>query len=323
MLPSWRVVLFWGLLLALVVLLLRACAMYRKEEAPSAPEDAEKTMLLVYDDEAGCVMRMELEAYLLGVVAAEMPASFEEEALKAQAVAARTYTLRRLSRPCGREGAQICTDSTCCQAYRNEEALEKNWKRDYKKNRARIARAVKGTAGEAIYYKDELIEALYHSSSGGRTEDAQHVFAQAQPYLVSVESPGEEVSGKYRDDVTLTRRELAKKINRAWKGAGVKAEKLPSEIKILSRYESGRVEEIRLGKKSVTGKEVRKLLGLNSANFTIAYTEDEAVFSTLGYGHGVGMSQYGANAMALEGADYREILTYYYSGVEIKKGALS
>lgn len=315
----WRAIWALALLLSAAVLLIRACVYYKGETEDSVPEILnEGRSILVYNDETGACMKMRLESYLCGVVAAEMPASFESEALKAQAVAARTYTLRRMEKPCGRSGADICTDSTCCQAYKDTEALKKNWKKDYEKNIEKVTEAVRATEGEAIYYEGELIEALYHSSSGGRTEDAQHVFAQARPYLISVASPGEESSAKFRDTLTLSRKSFAKKVNKEWKNANLKASKLMEQVKIVSRYESGRVETIRLGKAEATGRDLRKLLELNSANFSIAYTDEDVILSTLGYGHGVGMSQYGANAMALEGADYHEILSYYYSGVEIK-----
>ncbi len=314
----WLLVLSTGILLSLFILIFRSCAIYRAQKSEKEIESGEQAEIIVYNDDAQSCFKMGLEDYICGVVAAEMPVSFGMEALKAQAVAARTYALRRVSSPCGRGGAQICTDSACCQAYRSAESMKKNWQSDYKKNHQKLCEAVFSTSGEAIYYDGGLIEALYHSSSGGKTEDAQHVFAQAQPYLVSVESPGEEISEKFSEALSISRRELANKVNRRWKNAGLKAARLPKQIEVLSRYDSGRVEELRLGGATVSGREMRKLLGLNSANFTIAYTEDAAVFSTLGYGHGVGMSQYGANAMALEGADYKEILKYYYAGVDIK-----
>lgn len=315
----WGGVLFAALALCVPALFLRACSLYGEADGGGTDTGAAAPLpILVYHDETGRTERMDMEVYLCGVVAAECPASFAQEALKAQAVAARTYAKRRLGKPCGRGGAEICTDSACCQAYAEEAACREKWGSDYGKYWRKIQSAVEETAGEAIYYEGELIEALYHASSGGRTEDAQHVFAQARPYLVGVESPGEEDAGVFYDEKAFSRRELVKRVNRACAGADLEAARLEEQLRVLSRYESGRVEEVALGGARLSGKELRKLLGLRSANFSIAYEGDSVLFSTRGYGHGVGMSQYGANAMAREGADYREILSYYYAGVEIR-----
>ncbi|MDO5112553.1 MAG: stage II sporulation protein D [Clostridia bacterium] len=318
MLPAlpWRGIVCMGLLLSSIALLLRGCYYSRAPEEPAPPSSKP---IEVYDHRAAQTVRMQIEEYLVGVVAAEMPASFEVEALKAQAVAARTYTLRRAEDACGRGGAQICTDSACCQAYRDLSALEENWGGAYAQNLAKIRRAVTDTAGEALFYEGELIEALYHSSAGGQTEDAAHVFANAVPYLVSVSSPGEEASAAFHDTVRVSRRNFAKTVNRQWSGAGLKAASLAKQVKVRSRFASGRVETVKLGKAEATGRELRKLFDLNSANFSIEITDAEVVFHTTGYGHGVGMSQYGANAMAKEGANYKAILAHYYAGITIEK----
>ncbi|MDD4074853.1 MAG: stage II sporulation protein D [Eubacteriales bacterium] len=310
----WRGAVSLGLLLSLAALIVRGCC-YSKTPPPSPPQS--EARVSVYDHRAEETVSMALEEYLVGVVAAEMPASFETEALKAQAVAARTYTLRRTEDACGRGGAQICTDSACCQAYRSLSALRENWGGAYEENLGKVQRAVWETAGQAAFYEGELIEALYHSSAGGQTEDAAHVFANDVPYLVSVDSPGEEVSAAFHDTVRVSRKRFAKAVNQAWSGAGLKASSLHKQVKVRSRFASGRVDKVKLGKAEATGRELRKLFELNSANFTLEITADEVVFRTTGYGHGVGMSQYGANAMAKEGADYKEILAHYYAGITI------
>lgn len=279
---------------------------------------SDQQTLTVYDDQTESCFSAGLEDYLVGVVAGEMPASFEPEALKAQAVAARTYTMRRMKSPCGRKGAHICTDSSCCQAYRHDKELKEDWGSSYEEYIQKIRSAVAETAGEAIYYDGELIEALYHSSAGGMTEDAQHVFSQARPYLVGVPSPGEESSAQYASSLRLTRKYFVKAVNAKWNKAKLKASSLKKQVEILSRYESGRVESIRLGGVSVSGRELRKLLDLNSANFDFSLGKEYILFNTRGYGHGVGMSQYGANAMAKQGKPYRDILLYYYTGVKIR-----
>lgn len=298
------------------------CHHTRGNGVPGAlPEDI-SAVIAVYDDENDRVLSMRLEEYLCGVVAAEMPASFEEEALKAQAVAARTFTLRRLpacgGTPCGRCGADVCTDSTCCQSYRSAEQLASKWGADAAYYSARVEEAVYSTAGEVATYEGALIEALYHSTAGGMTESSENVFASAQPYLVSVESPGEEGSAHYRDSITFPRKSFITKLNAAFPRAELSAKKLEVQVEITARFASGRVKTVRLGKVEVTGRQFRKALDLPSANFTIEFVGEDVRVSTKGYGHGVGMSQYGANAMAKEGSDYRAILQHYYTGINIE-----
>ena len=309
--------------LSFFVLLLRGCAIagQETEEPLPIPEDI-SAVIAVYDDENDCVRSMPLEEYLCGVVAAEMPASFEPEALKAQAIAARTFTLRHLAAcggtPCGRLGADICTDSACCQSYRSPEQLAEKWGTDAEYYSGRIREAVYGTAGEVATYDGELIEALYHSTAGGVTENSENVFASAEPYLVSVASPGEEGTAHYAETTTFSSKSFATKLNAAFPKAGLSEKKLEEQVRIISRYASGRVESVQIGAIEVTGRQLRGALDLPSANFTIEFTDGDVRIATLGYGHGVGMSQYGANAMAKEGADYRAILQHYYTGIEIE-----
>ncbi|NCB30253.1 MAG: stage II sporulation protein D [Clostridia bacterium] len=283
----------------------------------------ESECLLVYLHEEDRVVSMDLDTYLYGVVGGEMPASFPLEALKAQAVAARTYAVRRMAayggKPCGRGGADVCTDSTCCQSYKSPETLAERWGADAARNADKLKEAVAETHGIIAVYNGEPIEALYHSTTGGRTEDAQNVFSASLPYLVGVDSPGEQDAAHYTDKETMSRSGFAKTVNKSWPKAKLKASKLEKQVKILSRFESGQVETLRLGNVELTGKEFRKLLDLKSANFAFAFTEDDVCITTHGYGHGVGMSQYGARAMALEGEDYESILKHYYTGIELKQ----
>ena len=268
------------------------------------------------------VVHVYMEDYMLGVLPYEMDNSFPLEALKAQAVAARTFTLRRLpacgGTPCGRCGADVCTDSACCQSYRSAEQLASKWGADAAYYSARVEEAVYSTAGEVATYEGALIEALYHSTAGGMTESSENVFASAQPYLVSVESPGEEGSAHYRDSITFPRKSFITKLNAAFPRAELSAKKLEVQVEITARFASGRVKTVRLGKVEVTGRQFRKALDLPSANFTIEFVGEDVRVSTKGYGHGVGMSQYGANAMAKEGSDYRAILQHYYTGISIE-----
>ncbi len=262
---------------------------------------------------------MSLNEYLIGVVGGEMPASFPLEALKAQAVAARTYAVRRMAcyggEGCGKEGADICTDSTCCQAYTDPAKLKANFGENARRYMDKLAEAVYSTDGEVILYNGSPIEALYHSSAGGRTEDAQNVFSSALPYLVSVSSPGEEGS-KYHGEEEYSPKDFAAAVNKKWPRAKLDRKKLSSQVEIISRYQSGQVEKLRLNKVTVSGKDLRKLLGLNSANFTIDIS-DTVLIRTTGYGHGVGMSQYGANELARQGKTWQEILHWYYTDVEL------
>lgn len=310
-------VLLGSLALCLLVAALRGCRMAHREEDVRVEEGE----ILVYLHEEGRAVSMPMDEYLYGVLGGEMPASFPLEALKAQAVAARTYTARRMAacggKPCGRGGADVCTDSTCCQSYKSPEALAKRWGQDAKRNRDKLQEAVAETHGVIAVYDGKPIEALYHSTAGGRTEDAQNVFASALPYLVGVDSPGEQDTAHYTDEKSMSRAAFIKAVNKKWPKAKLKDRKLEGQVEVLARYESGQVETLRLGGVEVKGKELRKLLDLKSANFEIALADKNVCITTHGFGHGVGMSQYGARAMAQEGADYEAILKHYYTGIEL------
>jgi len=308
-----------GLAAAAAIVLLcavRGCIISRQ---PNEKPEGQLSIFL-YDRASGKTEEMPLEEYIIGVVGAEMPASFPLEALKAQAVAARTYAVRHMTAfgGSGCSGADICTDSGCCQSYKSTEQLREKFGGEAEHYMDKLRQAVYETEGEYAAYKGEPIEALYHSSAGGRTEDAQNVFSAALPYLVGVDSPGEETAGKYAAEVTVSLGEFTNRVNKKWPAAKLKKNRLGEQVKVVSRYDSGRVKELKLNKITVSGRELRRLFDLNSANFTLSIGE-KVTIRTKGYGHGVGMSQYGARAMALEGAGYEEILKHYYTGVEIEK----
>ena len=278
---------------------------------------AARTVHVAMDD--GSIVKMDLEDYIYGVLAAEMPASFEPEALKAQAVAARTFALRKqMTGGCSRNpGADVCTDSGHCQAYCTEAERKKNWGSKYAANTEKLQKAVSDTAGQILTYDDAPILTLFHASSAGYTESVENVYSQTLPYLRSVSSPeDEEISVDTQEE--LSRKSFAADVNKAWPKAGLKAAELEKQVKILSRFESDRVESIRLGGVTASGADLRRAVDLRSANFTIAYDKNSIIFHTRGYGHGVGMSQNGANVMAQEGSDYKDILEHYYTGVEIQ-----
>ena len=316
---NWKRVFSIAGLIILLILLLRGCmfACTAPEGEAERPKPGKERLVIVYDTDSKKNVSMPVETYLERVVAAEMPASFHVEALKAQAVAARTYTYKRMADGGHAHNAQLCTDSTCCQAYDSDADCRKKWGASYEANMKKIRTAVEETAGEVLEYNGALIEALYHAASGGQTEDSENVFAAARPYLRGVESENEVGSSHLQDEERMTRKEFAAAINKKFPKAGLKAASLEKQVTIEDRFESGRVETIRLGKVEATGRELRGALELRSAWFTIEFGKEDVVINTRGYGHGVGMSQSGANGMAQEGKGYREILKHYYTGVEI------
>lgn len=255
---------------------------------------------------------MELEDYLVGVVAAEMPASFPEEALKAQAVAARSYALYCAETDKHGE-ADLCADPGCCQAWRSREELEESWGENYAENLERIRRAVEATAGELLLYEGEPILAAFHSSSAGATEDCGAVW-NPRPYLVSVDSP--ETAGDvpgYLSSLRCAPIDFRDVVLSAYPEADFSGRE-EDWIGALQRDESGRVASVELGGIPIPGTELRRLFSLRSTAFSLVYEDGIFLFSVTGYGHGVGMSQYGAMVMARDGADYRQILAHYYPG---------
>ena len=284
--------------------------------APSGVLDTETTITVRQSD--GTTQTLVLGDYLWRVVAAEMPASFEEEALKAQAVAARTYAMRRMaSPPAAHPDAAVCTDYTCCQAYITPESAASNWgdKADY--YTAKIKNAVSGTDGVVARYNGALIDAVFFSSAAGRTVDAVEVWGNSVPYLTSVESPeGEEVPN-WRSTVTVTTQEFRDTFLAAHPEAKLDGD-ASTWFGTVETNSGGGVSTIVVGGVTVKGTEMRTLFSLRSVNFTVSVSGEEITFSVTGYGHGVGMSQYGANALAKEGKTYEEILEWYYTGITLE-----
>lgn len=309
---------FWGrwivlgLCVMLPILIIRGCIIANsrsEEEAHSGP------LITVYDAAQKTTFVTSMEEYLIGVVAGEMPSSFHVEALKAQAVAARTYTVKKMAKygghGCASSGYDICTDSTCCQAWTNPESFLGTSK--YKKIRS----AVYATAGEVAVYDGAPIEALFHSTAGGYTENSENVFSTALPYLRSVYS-NETGAPRYEATVTLSKARFAEKLETAT-GVELTEETVESMVTVTERFESGRVKTVSVGDAALTGREFRSLFHLDSANFTFEFDEDDVIIHTKGFGHGVGMSQTGADAMAKEGDTYDEILKYYYTGISLER----
>lgn len=262
-----------------------------------------ETIVTVYRSN-GKVEKIELEEYLIGVVAGEMPASFSSEALKAQAVVARTYTLKAI-----KTGKKL-TDTVATQVYNDKNQLKKKWGSSYNTYYNKIKNAVNATKGLTVKYNGDYIEALYHSTSNGYTEDSGNVFINSFPYLQSVESPWDKNVSSYQKTITLNYQETLKKLGITQKDA---------KIEILERNRSQRVSKIRVGDKEYTGAKFRTLLSLRSADFDIEQTGNTLKITTKGFGHGVGMSQYGANEMAKQGKTYQQIIKHYYKGVTISK----
>lgn len=277
----------------------------------------------VYNPKTNTVEIMPIDDYVKGVVAAEMPAEFHIEALKAQAVASRTYAIYRTIK--FQEGhpdhqlAPLCTEIHC-QAYLSLSQLEEihgeSWIEKYW---PKIEEAVESTKYLAIFYDGEIIEPLYHSTSGGRTENVKDVFAVDLPYLKSVSSPYEEDSPRFKDTITMTVEDFINKIKTKYPKANINKDNVHEKIKLIERSATGRVKKIAIDTYIVDGRELRDLLELNSTNFTISLDKRLNIIEivTYGFGHGVGMSQWGANGMGKNGNNFEEILKHYYTGVEI------
>ncbi len=286
---------------------------FATEKTPSAPlTPLPKTVTLLHN---GTIASLPLEEYLYGVVAAEMPASFESEALKAQAVAARTYTVNRSLHPnADHPDANVCSQSSHCKAYFTPEELTQKFQNEPKLLK-KIQSAVDDTTSQIIVYNGEPISAVFHSTSSGMTENAEDVWGNEVPYLLSVISQGEEASPRYSETKHFTVEEFCQAINKGEKQ--VSFSDTPSAwFSDWSKNESGSTKSLNICGTSFSGTELRSLLGLRSTNFEISVS-DTITVTTKGNGHGVGMSQYGANDMAKRGYNYVEILKKYYTGVEI------
>jgi stage II sporulation protein D len=286
-------------------------------------EDLIRRMVQVYDVNKKIVIEIEIEEYIMGVVAGEMPAEFQTEALKAQAVAARTYLLYKLKKNTGNpeqhKDAPICS-GTHCQVYYSKDMLLEKFSQDwFDKYWEKIANAVESTRGEILSYDKKVIEPLFHSTSGGKTENSEEVFGTFMPYLRSVESPYEEASPKLSASVTIPIADFIKKLNDEYGVNDLTTKNLKTKISLVEMSEGGKIKELKISDKTLTGREIRTLYNLNSANFKFIQSKDAIQIVTTGYGHGVGMSQYGANGMAAKGHSYEEILKHYYTGVEILK----
>ena len=266
----------------------------------------------------GEVEYVPIDTYLCNVVSAEMPADYELEALKAQAVVARTYTIYKAQNP-KHENADICDDSTCCQAWVSKEKRFERWEEQKREsNWQKIVTAVKETAGKIVTYNGKPINAFFHANSGGTTELPVNVWGgSGLPYLQVVETAGEEGYTQYSSEVILNKEELIEKLKAKYTDIQIDFNN-NDDIKILDYTDGNRVKTVKFGNHEISGVETRTILGLKSTNFEITKENDNIKFSVKGYGHGVGMSQTGADTMAKQGSNYEDIIKHFYKDVEIK-----
>ena len=269
----------------------------------SEMEAIENFYITVYRSATSVFQTIELERYLIGVVAAEMPALFELDALRAQAVAARTYAVRIL------EHSDYILDTMMHQVFLDDDQLKARWQDDFDIHFKKIEEAVTSTRGIVLKYDDDLIAPMFFAMSNGATENSEDVFDAARPYLRSVSSIGYEDHASFAVSETFTLDELRE----AFDDITITTD----NMMVLSYSEGGNIAQMMIGARTYTGREVREILGLRSAAFSISNRGRGITFTTYGHGHGVGMSQHGANVMALQGYDYVEILTHFYQNVTL------
>ena len=253
----------------------------------------------------GSVINLNMTDYLIGVVSSEMPASFNLEALKAQSVLARTYALK------AKQTGKKLTDTVSTQSYIDIDQMKNKWENSFNTYYNKIKNAVENTNGEYLSYNGNYIEALYHSTNNGKTESSLDVFGNYYPYLISVSSEYDKNASSYLRTINMPLDAISNKLGLSLNNDSV--------ISILSYTDGGNIKEININGNNFSGKKVRELLGLRSADFDISISDNNANITTRGYGHGVGMSQYGANGMANAGYGYKDILSHYYPGTTLTK----
>lgn len=267
------------------------------------------SVVRVYREETGNVDKVPLEEYVYGVVSSEMPISFEYEALKAQAVASRTYVMYQMKKNINNK--YDVYDSENSQVYMSDVELKSKWDDKYVEYSNKIKQVILDTLGQYLTYDGNIIESFFFSTSVGYTENSEDVFSEKLPYLRSVESKWDESSPVYNDEKTISKNEFYSMLSMKY------SDKL--EITDIEKTNTGRIESLKINGEKFTGKEIRSKLGLRSTFFEITDNNENITIKTRGYGHGVGMSQYGANGMALSGFTYDQILKYYYTDVKIEK----
>ena len=332
---------FMTLILFIVIvlipfLLVSSCDAFEHEKKPEIIQEKkveaerEHIYVNVLDTANNKAMKLDLDEYIKGVVAAEMPVNFHLEALKAQAIAARTYTLNRLEQFGGKPDGvhaqyNLCTDFRHCQAWISKEDRLSAWAKNTELSAinnielwGKIEEAVDSTKGQALIYNDKLIDPLFHSASGGTTENSEDYFTSSLPYLRSVSSEYEEGSPYNKTNFDIGVKEFSDTLKKKFPDIKLESSKMIDNIEIISHTAGGKVEKVRVGNKVLKGRELRELLGLRSSEFTVEQNGTKLAFTVVGYGHGVGLSQYGADGMAKAGYSYEEIVKHYFTGTQLK-----
>lgn len=319
-------ILFYGLFIICLIIImpiifsnLKTQEVYSNEIIDEKFDYGEYSNIKLLHTENGEIEELNLDEYLYGVVSSEMPASFEIEALKAQAVVARTYTIYQIKNGGKHENADLCDSSLCCQAWISKENRLARWEDDLKEEYwKKITTAVNETKGKVILYNGEPINALFHSNSGGKTELSLNVWGGNFPYFQTVETSGEENYTSYNSEVEISKDDLVKIMLENYSDFKIDFSK-ENYIQIIELTEGNRVKKIKIGNKELSGVEARKLFNLKSAKFDVSINGDLIKFSVNGYGHGVGLSQCGSDSLAKQGKNYAEIIKYYYKDVEISE----
>ncbi|NPV54412.1 MAG: stage II sporulation protein D [Firmicutes bacterium] len=314
------------------IIALRGCSF----NVPPAPPQTSSPEISVYIEPQKKIVRMPLEQYLIGVVAAEMPASFALEALKAQAVAARTFALKRMRAFGGKgclehPGADVCTDYRHCQAWKSTDDMRRTWGYlEFIPYYYKISQAVRATEGYVITYHGELIDAAYHSNCGGSTDDAADVWSAPVPYLQGKPCNFHRGGQVFREQRVFSLEELERRLGVTFGVRKVTTQRVNGRVvevisrdpmarpvEVLAQSPRGRVKTIRIGNRTFSAADLRDRLGLRSTRLSWRINGDSVLIQTTGYGHGVGMCQYGADGMARQGKSFEDILKYYYTGVEV------
>ncbi|MGN0494299.1 MAG: stage II sporulation protein D [Acutalibacteraceae bacterium] len=311
-----------GLLVPALMLMLPLAAVNKPEAAVETSAETELTPISaekadtfrIYDKETDTVTEMSAEEYIFGVTAAEMPALYEEEALKAQAVAAYTFALYRRAENADKT-YDLSTDHTADQSYISEEKARERWGGNADEYCEKLKKAISEVVGLAVTYDGKPILAVYHAISSGRTENCKDIWGNDPPYLKAVDSSFDRLSPNYISKVTVSEEEFKAGLSGKCEFSGG-AEEYFGNIK---RTDSGTVKTVSICGKEISGSEIRSLFSLRSSNFGVSYKDGEFTFTVYGYGHGVGLSQFGADYMAKQGSDFKEILTHYYSGCRVEK----
>lgn len=293
------------IVIILVVIASVSSSKKRTTSFNNAEEKVKENIIVKIKNKDNTVNNIELEQYVIGVVAGEMPASFNDEALKAQAIASRTYAVYKMNTSKG--DYDLVTDVSN-QVYITNEEMQEKWGSDYNKYLEKVTNVVNDTKDLVMTYNGEVIESFYFAISNGKTENVTSVFNEERNYLKSVESSDTNVNN-FMKTITISRSEFCNKLN-------INCDNIV--IKDIKYNETGRIDELNINNKVFKGTEIRRLLSLRSTDFKINVSDNISI-TTKGYGHGVGMSQYGANEMAKNGSSYEEILKHYYQNIDIVK----